>query len=88
MTLETYIKKFSELRTDKSRNRYPALTNHRAPQKPLLLLAVMDLIAQGQITTNFTETSFELVETWNDCYHSSMPPGSKPSMAYPFRGFL
>lgn len=84
MTIETYIKNFAKLRTDKNRNRYPALTNHRAPHKPFLLLAVMDLIAQGQITTNFIEPSFELVETWNDYYQSTMPLGSKTSMAYPF----
>lgn len=41
----------------------------------------MDLIAQGQITTNFIEPSFELVGTWNDYYHSIIPPGSKTSIA-------
>ena len=44
----------------------------------------MDLIAQGQITENFIEPSYELVETWNTYYSSIMPPGSKTSMAYPF----
>ena len=46
---ETYLHRFSNLRTDKSHNRYPAVTLHRAPHKPFLLLSVMDLIAQGVI---------------------------------------
>ncbi|MFH1934976.1 MAG: hypothetical protein ABIN18_25845 [Pseudomonadota bacterium] len=47
--LEKYLKSFSNLRTDKNCKRYPALTDHRAPHKPFLLLSVMDLMAQGQI---------------------------------------
>ena len=82
--IEQYIKKFSNLRTDKNRNRYPAITTHRAPHKPFLLLSIMDLIAQGQITENFIEPSYELVDAFNTYYQSIMPPGSKTSMAYPF----
>ena len=82
--LEKYIKAFSNLRTDKNRNRYPAITDHRAPHKPFLLLSIIDLIAQGQITSNFVEPSLDLVETWNIYYSSIMPPGSTTSMAYPF----
>ncbi len=82
--LEKYLKSFSNLRTDKNRNRYPAITDHRAPHKPFLLLSIMDLIAQGQITSNFIEPSLDLVETWNTYYSSIMPLGSKTSMAYPF----
>jgi predicted restriction endonuclease len=79
--LEKYIKAFSNLRADKDRNRYPAITSHRAPHKPFLLLSIMDLIAQGQITSDFIEPSFELAQTWNGCYASFMPPGSSTSMA-------
>ena len=82
--LEKYLESFSNLRTDKNRNRYPAITDHRAPHKPFLLLSIMDLIAQGQIKEDFIEPSYELVETWNTYYFSIMPPGSKTSMAYPF----
>ena len=39
MPIEEYIEKFSNLRTDKNRNRYPATSMHRAPHKPILLLA-------------------------------------------------
>ena len=82
--IETYLQGFANLRTDKGRNRYPAITLHRAPHKPFLLLSVMDMIAQGLITENFIEPSFELVDTFNFYWSQIMPPGSKTSMAYPF----
>ena len=49
---------FGKLRTDKGRDRYPAITYHRAPHKPFLLLSIMDLIAQGRITQNLIEPSY------------------------------
>ena len=82
--LETYLHRFSNLRTDKARNRYPAFTLHRAPHKPFLLLSVMDLIVSGLIKQNFIELSFELVDTFNLYWSQIMPAGSKTSMAYPF----
>lgn len=82
--LEKYLKIISNLRTDKNQKRYPSFTNHRAPHKPFLLLAIMDLIAQGQIKSNYVEPSFDLAQTWNGYYSSIMPPGSPTSMAYPF----
>jgi hypothetical protein len=40
-----YLKSFSTLHSDTSRSRWTAATKFRAPHKPLLLLAVIDLIA-------------------------------------------
>jgi putative restriction endonuclease len=82
--IESYLQVFSKLRTDRGRNRYPAATNHRAPHKPFLLLSIMDLIAQGLITNNFIEPSFELVDTWNGYWNAIMPLNHQSSMAYPF----
>ena len=82
--LEEYLQQFAKLRTDRGRDRYPAITYHRAPHKPFLLLSVMDLIAQGRITRNLIEPSYELVDTFNTYWAAIMPPGSKTSMAYPF----
>jgi len=82
--LENYLHKFARLRTDRGRNRYPTVTNHRAPHKPFLLLSVMDLIAQGQIIENFIEPSFELVDTWNGYWSAVMPFGYRSTMAHPF----
>jgi hypothetical protein len=42
--LEHYLQMFVNLRTDKCRDRYPAMTYHRAPHKPFLLLSIMDLV--------------------------------------------
>jgi putative restriction endonuclease len=44
----------------------------------------MDLIAQGEITTNFIEPSFDLLDTFNGYWSAVMPAGAKTSMAYPF----
>ena len=82
--LEKYLQMFAKLRTDRGRDRYPEITYHRAPHKPFLLLSVMDLIAQGRITQNLIEPSYELVDTFNTYWASMMPPGSTTSMAYLF----
>lgn len=82
--LEKYIKKFASLRTDIGQHRYPALTMHRAPHKPFLLLSVMDLIAQGIVTENFIEPSLDLVETFNTYWALVMPIGHRTTMAHPF----
>jgi putative restriction endonuclease len=82
--LEKYLNKFSRLRTDRNRNVYPAITYHKAPHKPFLLLSVMDLIAQGQITQNFIPPSFELVDTFNGYWNAIMPFGHQTTMAHPF----
>jgi putative restriction endonuclease len=82
--LEKYLKSFSNLRTDKNRNRYPAITGHRAPHKPFLLLSIMDLIAQGQITQNLITPSLELVDTFNGYWNAVMPVGHRSTMAHPF----
>ena len=44
----------------------------------------MDLIAQGRITENLIEPSYELVDTFNTYWAAIMPAGSMTSMAYPF----
>jgi putative restriction endonuclease len=82
--LETYLKKFSQLRTDRNRSAYPSYTYYRAPHKAFLLLSLMDLIAQAKITQNFITPSFELVDTFNGYWHAVMPPGHRTTMAHPF----
>jgi putative restriction endonuclease len=79
--IENYLHLFSNLQTDKARNRYSALTRHRAHRKPFLLLSVMDLIAHGAIAENFIEPSYELVDTFNFYWTQIMPPGSRTSVS-------
>jgi hypothetical protein len=50
MPLNEFTTKFAKLNADRGKKRYPALTRHRAPHKPLLLLSIMDLTALGAIT--------------------------------------
>ncbi len=82
--LKNYLKKFAHLRTDRGRDRYPATTCYRAPHKPLLLLAVMDHIAEGVITENFIRPTLDLVDTFNTFTSLVLPAGWKTSMAHPF----
>lgn len=62
--LEPYSQRFARLRTDASPSRWTALTYHRAPHKPLLLLALLDLIAQEVVQNNFVTLSVELIDTF------------------------
>jgi putative restriction endonuclease len=82
--LEQYLQMFAKLRTDRGRDRYPEITYHRTPHKPFLFLSMMDLIAQGRVTENLIEPSYELVVAFNTYWITIMPPGSTTSMAYPF----
>ena len=71
--IDEFIHKLSHLRTDKNPKRWSALTTHQAPHKPFLLISIMDLIEQGQITANFIEPSFELLDTFNGYWRAIMP---------------
>lgn len=82
--IEEFKNKISKLRTDKNRKQWSGLTNHQAPHKPFLLMSVIDHFAQGAITENFVDPSFDLVETFNIYWSSIMPPGARGNMAYPF----
>lgn len=82
--LEEYLRKFAHLRTDANIGRYPAATRHRAPHKPLLLLSIMDHIAEGLIAENFIRPNDDIVETFNIYVALVLPPIWKTSMAHPF----
>lgn len=81
---EGYIHRFTHLRTDASPARWSVETHHRAPHKPLLLLAVMDLFAQGSITTNLIEIAPELGELFTLYWARVMPPDQRGNLALPF----
>jgi putative restriction endonuclease len=83
-TVEYYIEAVSSLHTDKGRSRYPAVTKHRAPHKPLLLLSVLDLIDERTIKENLIELSPELGETFSLYWNIVMPPDKKGKIVYPF----
>lgn len=83
MALETYAKKLSKLRSDHNAN-WPEASLGRSPYKPLLLLAVMDLFAQGQITTNFIQLTPDLGDIFHLYCAQVMPPDWRCNIAMPF----
>src|SRR5512147_1135772 len=62
-------------------------TKRKAPHKPLLLLAVLDLVHRGVITTPFIAVSGDLVELnelFNLYWRRIIPLGQTSSIAFPF----
>ena len=77
MTLNHYRSKFSKLRADTKRF-WPEATFHRAPYKPLLLLSVMDLVAQRVIDTNLIRLDANLIDAF-DLYWARIVGNSRES---------
>lgn len=86
MSLDRYCQQFARLRRAPGRS-FPATTRNRAPHKPLLLLAVMDMVGRGQITDCFISITGELTELnelFTGYWRSLMPPTHTSSIAFPF----
>ncbi|MBP7045385.1 MAG: hypothetical protein KBE23_21730 [Chloroflexi bacterium] len=81
--LGAYLHQFSHLHTNKNRTSWTAVTTHRAPHKPLLLLAVLDLFAQGSITTNLIALTPELSELFTLYWHKVRPPNQRKQRPCP-----
>ena len=56
---------YQQVKKDAEINSSPPTRNKMNGVKPFLLLSILDLTAQGSISKNFIEPSFELVETFN-----------------------
>jgi putative restriction endonuclease len=87
MTLiQTYIDHFASLKRA-SGNAWTEATLRKAPHKPLLLLAVLDLVHRGVITTPFIDIALsrvELHELFTLYWRRIMPIERTSSIAYPF----
>lgn len=81
--LERYIQMFGKLRSDKS-GKWPIATLNRSPYKPLLLLSIIDLFAQGSITTGLIEITTDLADLLDLYCKQVMPPDWQCSIAMPF----
>lgn len=79
-----YARRFARLRTDKSPARWASATSYRAPHKPLLLLAVLDLFEQGQMRSNRVPLSYELGETFIGYWERVLPFIRHGNLALPF----
>jgi putative restriction endonuclease len=82
----TYIYQFSHLRRAPN-SVFNDATKRRAPHKPILLLAVLDLVHRGVITTPFIDIGDDLVELnelFNLYWRRVVPVGQTSSIAFPF----
>jgi putative restriction endonuclease len=88
MSLADFIGMFARLRRANSRQgHWPDAVKKQAPHKPLLLLAVLDLVQRGVITTPFIAVSGDLVELnelFNLYWRQIIPLGQTSSIAFPF----
>ncbi|MEO8613118.1 MAG: HNH endonuclease [Chloroflexota bacterium] len=82
--LQHYIKLFGHLRTDSGKTKFPETTLHRAPHKPLLLLTVLDLAAQGNITANLIPLTPELGDVFATYWKLVMPSDRAGNLSLPF----
>ncbi|OGW54850.1 MAG: HNH endonuclease [Nitrospirae bacterium RBG_13_43_8] len=84
--LEKYIHQFAHLRRAPNPI-FTEATKNRAPHKPLLLLAVLDLVARGVITSPFIDIHSNLVELnelFTGYWRRIMPHYQSSSIAFPF----
>jgi len=66
---------------------WTSATKRKAPHKPLLLLALLDLVHRGVITTPFISITADLVELndlFNLYWRRIIPLGQTSSIAFPF----
>lgn len=76
--LAYYCKRFSELNVSNSSKK------GNANYKPILLLSVIDIIAQGFITENCIPISDNLINTFNSYWNLLGSPAYKGGLHYPF----
>jgi MoxR-like ATPase len=81
--LDKYVQAFTRLQRDSSHS-WPPSTKQRAPQKPLLLLAVSDLIARGEITSNSIEANASLRRAYERYWAIVVPDRQVGDMSTPF----
>ncbi len=82
-TLVHYLERFSHLRTDRTAG-WTEATHGQAPHKPFLLLAVLDLFAQGFISSNLIQITPELGELFAAYWSKVFPPERRGNWALPF----
>jgi putative restriction endonuclease len=82
----TYIQQFAHLRRAPNAV-FAEATRKRAPHKPILLLAVLDLVARDVIVSSFIDVTGDLVELndlFNLYWRRVVPLGQTSSIAFPF----
>ncbi|KAB8144902.1 HNH endonuclease [Chloroflexia bacterium SDU3-3] len=82
--IDSYTRAFAKLRSDAVPSRWGAATMGRAPHKPLLLLSILDLIAQGQIQTNVIVPNADLLDVFDLYWVKVMGREREGNLAMPF----
>ena len=82
--LGKYEKAFSKLRADAIPGRWTKSTNERAPYKPFLLLAILDLVAQNEIKTNFVELNADLLDVFDHYWARVIGKDKEANVVQPF----
>ena len=72
--INSCIEKLVKLRIPADKNKWGKNTNFCSPCKPLLILSVIDMTANGSLLENFIEPSFELAATYNRYWQTIAPP--------------
>ncbi len=86
MSLDRYCQQLARLVRAPGRS-FPVTTKNRAPHKPFLLLAVMDMVGRGQIVSRFISITGELTELnelFTSYWRSLMSADKTSSIAFPF----
>ncbi len=81
--LQKYIELFSRLRADRNAD-WPESSLGRSPYKPLLLLAVFDLIESGEIDSNLIRLTGDLGDIFRIYCSIVLPNDWKCNIAMPF----
>jgi putative restriction endonuclease len=82
--LEKYKIALAKLRIDRVPERWGEATNGGAPHKALLLLSVMDLIAQGEINSALVGLKADLIDVFDRYWREVMGSERKGNIALPF----
>lgn len=82
--LAIYVKKLTNLNANKNTKHWTAATTHRAPHKPILLLAVIDLFEQGRYPKNFVALTTDLIELFGIYWQVVNPPSQRADIFKPF----
>lgn len=81
---DKYIQKFSHLHTAGNKKYWNEDTTFKAPNKPLLLLSVIDLIQEGMISPELIQLTPDLCDIFARYWSLCMSPHRRGDIALPF----
>lgn len=82
--INSCIEKLVTLHIPADQTQWQKNTNFQSPCKPLLLLAVIDMTANGSLQENFIEPSFELAIIYNRYWQAIETPNTDNNLATTF----